>query len=460
MNIATIFSVLPKLYQLGKHEHWNGTQLTAFQNEALSRLRQYAYEHSPFYQRFHRGLTARPLTELPVLTKSMVMEHFDELVTDRRIRLDDIRRDTADPEIDKRYLDRYWVTATSGSSGQPGIFLFNRAEWATVVASFARGQEWGGLKVDFRRHRKMAVVSSTSYLHMSARVGLTVKSPWISTLRLAATEPIATLTNQLNDFQPDILVAYASMARMLAEEQHAGRLRIKPMVVFTSSEVLTEETRRRVEEAWGKILFNEYAATESGGLAAERFDHRGLYLFEDLVIFESVDEQNQPVPPGTYGEKVLLTVLNNRTQPLLRYELHDSVQLASAPAESDVPFRLITGIRGRTEDTLYFPGLQGGEIAVHPSAFHAVMDRVPTNGWQIVQGQGRLTLMLGGVRGSYTDDLIVKDILELLRKQGVILPAVTVQRVPAIPKGAGGKAPLFRSNLVRAAGIKSDSVTA
>lgn len=460
MNIATILSVLPRLYQLRKHERWNRTQLMAFQNEALSRLRQYAYERSPFYQRFHRGLTERPLVELPVLTKSMVMEHFDELVTDRRIRLDDIRRDLADPEVDKRYLDRYWVTATSGSSGQPGIFLFDQAEWATVVASFARGQEWGGLKVDFRRHRKMAVVSSTSRLHMSARVGLTVKSPWISTLRLGAAEPIAALTEELNNFQPDILVAYASMARILAEEQHADRLRIKPTVVFTSSEVLTEETRRRVEEAWGKILFNEYAATESGGLAAERFDHRGLYLFEDLVIFESVDEQNQPVPPGTYGEKMLLTVLNNRTQPLLRYELHDSVQLASAPAESDVPFRLITGIRGRTDDTLYFPGLQGGEIAVHPSTFHAVMDRVPTNGWQIMQDQGRLTLILGGVRGSYTDELIVKDIQELLRKQGVILPAVTVQRVPAIPKGAGGKAPLFRSNLVRAAASKSDSVTA
>ena len=128
--------------------------------------------------------------------------------------------------------------------------------------------------------------------------------------------------------------------------------------------------------------------------------------------------------------------------------------------DSDVPFSLITGIRGRTEDTLYFPGMQGGEIAVHPSAFHAVMDRVPTNGWQIVQDQGRLTLVLGGVRGSYTDDLIVKDIQELLRKQGVILPAVTVQRVAAIPKGAGGKAPLFRSNLVRAAAIKSDTMTA
>jgi phenylacetate-coenzyme A ligase PaaK-like adenylate-forming protein len=195
-----------------------------------------------------------------------MMEHFDELVTDRRISLEDIRAHMATLRGDERYLDRYWVNATSGSTGHPGTFLFNRAEWATVLASFARGQEWGGIKVDMRRRRKMAVVASTTPQHMSTRVGVTVRSPWISTLRLAASEPLETIVQELNDWQPEILVAYASMARILSEEQHVGRLQISPTVIFTSSEVLTDETRRRVEEVWGKILFNQYAATESGGL--------------------------------------------------------------------------------------------------------------------------------------------------------------------------------------------------
>jgi hypothetical protein len=52
---------------------------------ARSRLR-----HSPFYQRFHAGRTDRPLHELPVLTKAMVMEHFDQLVTDPAVSLADV----------------------------------------------------------------------------------------------------------------------------------------------------------------------------------------------------------------------------------------------------------------------------------------------------------------------------------------------------------------------------------
>jgi phenylacetate-coenzyme A ligase PaaK-like adenylate-forming protein len=282
---------------------------------------------------------------------------------------------------------------------------------------------------------------------MSFRVGLTVQSPWVSTLRLAAAEPLPTIVQKLNDFQPDVLVAYASMARILAEEQHAGRLQIKPTVIFTSSEVLTEETRRRVEATWGKILFNEYAATESGGLAAERNDHRGVYLFEDLVIFEIVDEQNRPVPPGVYGDKVLLTALFNRTQPLIRYELHDRVKLASEPYLIDFPFALIDGIQGRTEDTLYFLGVKGGEVAVHPNVFHHVMDTVPTNGWQIVQDTNRLTVLLSSVRGLFSDDMLVEQIQQALARQNVIVPSVIAQRVDAIPKGAGGKAPLIKSNV-------------
>ena len=447
MDIRVMLSVFQELEQMRKRERWTRQQLEAYQTVSLRRLREYAYARSPFYQRFHKGLFDRPLHELPVLTKAVVMEHFDELVTDRILRLEDVRAHVTNDREGKRFLNRYWVTATSGSSGQPGIFLFNRAEWATVIASFARGQEWGGLKVDLRHRRKMAVVSSTSVLHMSFRVGLTVQSPWVSTLRLAAAEPLPTIVQKLNEFQPDVLVAYASMARILAEEQHAGRLRIKPAVIFTSSEVLTEETRRRVEAAWGKVLFNEYAATESGGLAAERNDHRGLYLSEDLVIFEVVDNQNRPVPPGVYGDKVLLTALSKRAQPLIRYELHDSVKLAPEPYSAEFPFAMIEGIQGRTEDTLYFSGVEGGEVAVHPSVFHRVMDTVPTNGWQIVQDTDGLTLLLSRVRGAFPDDILVGQIQQALANQGVVVPPISVQHVDAIPKAAGGKALLIQSKL-------------
>src|SRR5215469_8203897 len=98
------------------HDRWTRQQLEDYQARALQACRNYAYEHSPFYQRFHRGLTDRPLQELPVLTKTMLMEQFDELVTDRTIRLEDVRQYMADPGGQEHFLNQYRVMATSGST--------------------------------------------------------------------------------------------------------------------------------------------------------------------------------------------------------------------------------------------------------------------------------------------------------------------------------------------------------
>src|SRR6266487_6791314 len=331
MDMQIILSVLAEMRQFRYRDHWTRQQLESYQVDALRSLREYSYAHSPFYQQLHQGLYNAPLHELPVLTKAMLMEHFDELVTDRAIRLEEVKEHMRDLTGDERFLGRYWVNATSGSSGHPGIFLFNRAEWITVLGSFARAREWGGVKLDLTHRVKTATVASTSAFHMSTRVNATAHSWWMPEIRLAASEPKDSIVERLGAWQPEVLIAYASMMRILADEQLAGRLQIRPHAVFTSSELLTEETRRRIVQAWGERLFNQYAATECGSLAAECDHHRGMHLMEDLVIVEVVDQNNRPVSPGVYGDKLLITVLGSRTQPLIRYELSDSIRLAVSP---------------------------------------------------------------------------------------------------------------------------------
>ena len=341
VNFQIVLSVLSHMRQLRLREHWARQQLEAYQADAVRNLREYAYANSPFYRRFHQGLVDAPLHELPVLTKAMLMDHFDELVTDRAIRLEEVKTHIAGLSGDERYLGRYWVNATSGSSGHPGIFLFNRAEWITVLSSFARAREWAGIKLDLMHRVKTATIASSTPFHMSTRVNETAHSWWIPELHIAASEPLEVMVARLGAWQPEVLIAYASMACILADEQLAGRLQIRPRAVFTSSEVLSEETRRRIVQAWGDRLFNQYAATESGSLAAECEHHRGMHLMEDLVIVEVVDRNNRHVPAGAYGDKLLITVLGSRTQPLIRYELDDSIRLSPEPCPTGHPFALV-----------------------------------------------------------------------------------------------------------------------
>jgi phenylacetate-CoA ligase len=444
MNILTTLDILRSLNKLRQHEQWSPAQLGAYQTEQLRHLRDYAYQNSRFYQTFHKGLFDKPLHELPVLTKAMMMQNFNELVTDPAIHVSDVQSHVASDANNQQFLDRYWVTATSGSSGHPGFFLFNPTEWITIMASFARGQEWSGKTINLTHRTKMASVASRSAWHMSSQVSATAKSWFIPTLRLAASEPLPEIVRQLNDFKPEVLIAYASMARILADEQLAGRLRIEPRFVYVSSEVLTEETRHRAKNAWGDEPFNQYGCTEVANIAAEYWKDRRLYLYDDLIIIEVVDNDYQPVAPGVYGTKVLVTTLFSRTQPLIRYEVNDSVQLSSE-VSTTLPFRQIQGIQGRQEDILYLPGITGTEIAVQPLVFTRVMDIVPASGWQLVQEADGLTVLVSGLPTAYADDRILNRLTEELTAQGVRIPRIQIHRVDAIPKSTAGKAPLIKA---------------
>jgi putative adenylate-forming enzyme len=446
MKVGHLLKILHILEQLRQREHWSRPQLDAFQAEALQRLRDFAYAHSPFYQRFHQGLFKRPLNELPVLTKSMLMEHFDELVTDRSIHVDAVREFAAERLDDRLFLNQYHVAATSGSSGHPGFFLFNEAEWIDIVASFARGQEWSGARINLLHRRKMATVASVSPWHISSQVAATAKSRWTPSMRIAASDPLESIVQRLNVNQPDTLIAYASMARILADEQLAGRLHIHPAKTFTSSEVLTAETRRRVGLAWGDEPFNQYGATETADIAAEYEKCRHMHVFEDLIIVEIVDEQYRPVPPGVYGAKLLVTTLFSRTQPLIRYELNDSVRLSTETCTSGLPFAILESIQGRVEDTLLLPARSGGRISIEPLVFNRVMDILPVSGWQVVQeADDRLTVLLSGVRDGMEDKVIQDQLAEELNSQGVSSLSIQIQHVPAIPKTPAGKAPLIKA---------------
>ena len=106
---------------LRRHERWSRAQLEQHQRQALAELLGFARGRSPFYARFHRGLEGRPLVELPVLTKARLMDSFDEVVTDRTLTLDVVQAHLSALRGDELLDGRYWVAATSGSSGRRTI---------------------------------------------------------------------------------------------------------------------------------------------------------------------------------------------------------------------------------------------------------------------------------------------------------------------------------------------------
>ncbi|MBA3455183.1 MAG: hypothetical protein H0T42_18985 [Deltaproteobacteria bacterium] len=65
-----IVRILRTRRRLRFHERWPRAELAIAQAAALRGLRTFAVARSPFYQRFHRRLENRSLTDLPILGKA------------------------------------------------------------------------------------------------------------------------------------------------------------------------------------------------------------------------------------------------------------------------------------------------------------------------------------------------------------------------------------------------------
>ncbi|HUL66731.1 MAG TPA: AMP-binding protein [Burkholderiaceae bacterium] len=429
---------------------WSRDRLERHQGRRLQALRTFVAARSPFYQRFHRGSQDRPLQELPILTKATMMENFDALVTDRQIRLSEAERYLGEPATARLFLDRYVVLSTSGTTGRRGVFLFDPGEWVAAIAAITRPIAWSGAAGNLRNPPRSALIASATPWHYSARIGKSLSTRLLPTLRLDAGEPLPVLVEKLNAWQPTALAVYPSVLTQLADEQLARRLKIPLKNVATSAEVLPAETRRRVEQAWGIRVFDTYGATEYAPIAAEcSFGNK--HFFEDRAIVEVVDEQGRAVAPGERGDRILLTLLERRTQPLIRYEISDMVRELPGECGCGRKFRMIESIEGRVEDVLHFTRRDASDarVAIHPNLFHAILETVPATGWQVVHDAQGLTVFLTGSVDERLREQLRARVRGMLESHGVALPPIAVRMTAQLQRGATGKAPLIVSRIAR-----------
>jgi phenylacetate-coenzyme A ligase PaaK-like adenylate-forming protein len=438
MNIVLLAGVLLARTRLRSHDRWSRETLLGHQARSLNDLRRYAVARSPFYRELHAGLEDAPLEALPVVSKRVIMERFDDVVTDREVRLKDVEAYLDQASATDRFRGRYRVAATGGTTGRRGVFLSDPTEWRKVLASYSRAYDWAGISAGLTSRLRMAVVSSRNPSHQSAIVGATVASRFVPTLRLDATQPLEDLVRDLNAFQPDALVGYASILRTLGEEQRAGRLAIRPRGVMSASEVLTAEMRGHLRSAFDVEPTNVYGATETAGIASE-CRHGRLHRYEDLVIAEIVDQDNRPVAPGEYGAKLLVTVLFSRTLPLIRYEMSDRVQALGDACPDGLPYALVGGVEGREEEVLTLAG-----VTVHPNVLHRALERLDVGGWQVIDEGARLRVLLARPAPGVDLAAIERSVVSALEGVGVRGIDIDAQAVDSIPRTALGKAPLIR----------------
>ena len=318
-------------------------------------------------QRFDR------LTDVEPLTKRMILEHFDDTTVGGPSRADVfafLQSQRPGDTLDGRYV----VATTSGTTGEVGVFVHDLVDFArtraTVFARIFRGQlTTEGFSLLARRRYRMTFVVAVQGHTMSAvlalrmpRVGRVVAAVDVRSID----EPLPRLLDALNRTRPMLLHSYPTLLEVLAAEQAKGSLRIEPEIITAGSEPVTSSCRAAIAKAFpGAQLVETWAATEHLALATS-CRHGSLHLNEDVVVLEPIDDQGRATPVGELSDRVLLTNLLNRTQPLVRYELADRVRILeeAAGCACGSPFVRVE-VHGRTDDTFYLID-ELGRLQSHP----------------------------------------------------------------------------------------------
>lgn len=336
-------------------------QIRSYQLKELKKLTAYAIEHAPYYAQTLRPYPFTSLEDfrsLPKMDKSILMDHFDTINTEG-VRLDEAMAFALRKEIDKDYLgyykDRFVVGLSSGTSGNKGLILTDKAMTRKLPFVFlARG----GLPLSLLPFRILFC------LRVFSQGFNDINSPLVSLHYAPTMTPPEDLIKAINARNINILMAPPSLLRVLLPYSDQIRVKLKRIVCF--AEVLEKEEKQRFETVYKTKVIEIYQASE--GQMASACPHGNLHINEDLVYVELLDKDGKPVQAHQVAHSMLVTNLVNRVQPLIRYEMNDLIVLKDS-CTCGSHFRTIETIVGRHDDVLIFKTRDGKDQVVFPDLF-------------------------------------------------------------------------------------------
>jgi phenylacetate-coenzyme A ligase PaaK-like adenylate-forming protein len=433
-------------------DHGTPDAILARQRMRLVHLLNAAMQGSRLYGERLRGISAAnvELSALPLVGKTELMQRFDDWVTDPEVKLVELRAFTADQNrIAEPYLGKYVVWESSGSSGQPGIFVQDARAMASYDALEALRrctpqplQRW--LDPLYLSER-MAFVGATGG-HFASFVSvqrLRQVNPWVAPAMrsFSILQSTSTLIAELNEFAPTLIATYPTVAALLAEEALRGSLHIAPREVLTGGETLTPGVRQRVEQAMGATVRNSYGASEFLSIAWECAQGQ-LHVNADWVILEPVDEKHRPVPVGEQSHSTLLTNLANTVQPLIRYDLGDQITVSPERCSCGSPLPVIQ-VSGRRDDALTMRGRDGQAVTLLPLALTTLLeDEAGVFDFQLRQrGPHSLELYLPqrGAEGAAALERCRKLLQAFARQQGLEPLHIIDKSGTVLRRGRSGK---------------------
>lgn len=324
-----------KTFQYRNIEHIKNYQLNRFKQ-----LIQNAYKHVVMYREFYDSHRFNPssisiyddIERVPIITKEIIRSFPLEKRVDSRVSERDVLKES-----------------TSGSTGEPLEIWTDRTEGLIQSMKCIRFlREWG-----------------YSIFDNTVQIGRDVYEPKKSVMQkfglfkrryISVMDDIDNKINKIQRSRCDVLFSSRSSLEILADEIRERAVKIRPNILVSGCEVLTEEQRKLFSNTFGCDTLEIYGCVEVGNIAWECPKVSNLHNLH--IDMETVIVNFRDIKSMADGDKlgsIIVTNLENYVMPFVRYDLGD---LIIFPENNRCPcgrsLSILRKVFGRNDDVLEY----------------------------------------------------------------------------------------------------------
>ena len=306
-----------------------------------------ALSTNPFYQNKLNGLTS--VTSLEEYSEKVPFTTKAELAADQKLHPPYGSNLTFPLESYHRFHQ------TSGTSGQPMIWLDDKPGWEWLRENWAWVWEKAGVTSGQAAFFPFSFGPFLGFwAGFESAAGLGIRA--IPAGGLSSENRL----KMMERLRPEVLCCTPTYGLRLAEVAiDAKSLGVEKIIVAGEPGGSLPEVRNRLCEAWDAEVIDHHGMTEIGPVTVSDIaDPRRLLIRHEAYFCEVINQNEQGI-----GELVL-TTLGRHGSPILRYRTGDLVQ-------PDEDFALKGGIIGRADDMVVVRG-----VNLYPGAVEEVVSSV------------------------------------------------------------------------------------
>lgn len=397
-RIRKNYKEIKRLTETGETEKW--------QKEKIDILIKKAYNDCEYYRNYREY---KKIDECPVINKAIIKENYDDMIS-------------------KKYnRNTLHKMSTSGSTGTPFEILQNREKRERVLAELIYFNEIAGQYVGdkFIFFRVWTEKNKKSFFERKKQNLIP-----IDILHFDEDNMRYIVSYLENKKGIKSTLAYAStydaILKYIKDNEINGKFNVRSMI--SSSEVLSDETRKGIEKYIGCHVINRYSNQENGVLAQSDFENEDLMVNNAGYYVELLKlENDEPAEEGELG-RIVITDLFNYAMPLIRYDTGD---LGISNNSGNI--KTLKSIQGRRVDIIY--DTKGRPLTPHTwSVYMWKYDKLKQ--YQFIQeDEKKYILKVNGAEGIYTKE----DFDETLRSILGMDAEITIEYVDEIPVLSSGK---------------------